>query len=147
MLLSTRVSESTLCLLGQSNKAIGHEPLIGPCVATHTVDNHQACCFRNDWRRHDREMEPHGRGSVSLLRTRRRNTALGLRKTTLRVGVHVQTVGLNAKTNGAGIEPKGEIFLLTFLFIGLLRSSVLSLWPVLYSASCNPWMPVPRTDN
>ncbi len=119
--LSTRVSESTLCLLGQSNKAIGHEPPIGPCVATHPVDNHQACCFRNDWRRHDSEMGPYGRGSVSLLRTRRRNTALGLSKTTLGVGVHVQTVGLNAETNGTGIEPMGEIFLLTFLFIGLFR--------------------------
>src|SRR5260370_34082771 len=43
---STRVSEATLCLLGQSNKAIGHESPIGPCVATHPVDNRQACCFR-----------------------------------------------------------------------------------------------------
>ena len=43
---STRVSEATLCLLGQSNKAIGHESPIGPCVATHAVDNRQACCFR-----------------------------------------------------------------------------------------------------
>ena len=42
--LSTRVSESTLCPLGQSNKAIGHESPIGPCVATHRVDNYQACC-------------------------------------------------------------------------------------------------------
>src|SRR6266567_1210120 len=40
---------------------------------------------------------------------------------TLGVGVHVQTVGLNAETNGTGIEPMGEIFLLTFLFIGLFR--------------------------
>jgi hypothetical protein len=48
------------------------------------------------------------------------NRALGLRKTTLG-GVHVHTVGLNAETNGTGIEPKGEIFLLTFLFIGLVR--------------------------
>jgi hypothetical protein len=46
--LSTRVSDSTLYLLGQSNKAIDHESQIGPCVATHPVDNHQACCFRND---------------------------------------------------------------------------------------------------
>src|SRR5260370_38797126 len=30
----TRVSIATLCLLGQSNKAIGHESPIGPCVAT-----------------------------------------------------------------------------------------------------------------
>jgi hypothetical protein len=109
--LSTRVSESTLCLLGQSNKAIGHESQIGPCVATHPVDNHQACCFRNDWRRHDSEMEPQGRGSVSPLRTRRRNTALGLRKTTLGVGVHVQTVGLNAETNGPASSRRGDFSL------------------------------------
>ena len=41
---SMRVSESTLCPLGQSNKAIGHESQIGPCVATHRVNNCQACC-------------------------------------------------------------------------------------------------------
>ena len=41
---STRVSDGTLCPLGQSNKAIGHESQIGPCVATHRVDNCQACC-------------------------------------------------------------------------------------------------------
>jgi hypothetical protein len=44
--LSTRVSESTLCPLGQSKKAIGRESQIGPCVATHPVDYRQACCFR-----------------------------------------------------------------------------------------------------
>src|SRR5713101_4517071 len=43
-------------------------------------------------------MEPQGRGSVPAFRTRRRNRALGLRKTTLRSRVHVQTVGLNAET-------------------------------------------------
>jgi hypothetical protein len=32
---NTRVSETTLCPLGQSKKAIGHESQIGPCVATH----------------------------------------------------------------------------------------------------------------
>src|SRR5712691_10843397 len=52
----------------------------------------------NDWRRHGSEMEPQGRGSVSPLRTRRRNRALGLSKTTLRSRVHVQTVGLKAAT-------------------------------------------------
>jgi len=41
---STRVSDGTLCPLGQSNKAIGHESQIGPCVATHRVNNCQACC-------------------------------------------------------------------------------------------------------
>ena len=28
---------------GQSKKAIGHVSQIGPCVATHQVDNRQAC--------------------------------------------------------------------------------------------------------
>jgi hypothetical protein len=32
---STRVSDFTLCPLGQPKKAIGHESQIGPCVATH----------------------------------------------------------------------------------------------------------------
>ena len=39
---NTRVSDFTLCPLGQSKKAIGHESPIGPCVATHQVDNRQA---------------------------------------------------------------------------------------------------------
>ena len=43
---NTRVSGPTLCPLGQSKKAIGHESPIGPCIATYPVDNHQACCFR-----------------------------------------------------------------------------------------------------
>src|SRR5258707_3484091 len=72
-----------------------------------------------DWRRHDSEMEPQGRGSVSPLRTRRRNRALGLSKTTLRSRVHVQTVGLNAATKKDRHRgPGGEVCLLTFLFIG-----------------------------
>ncbi len=70
--LSTRVSESTLCPLGQSKKAIGRESPIGPCVATHPVDNRQACCFRK-----------------RLTPSRQRN---GTSR------VHVQTVGLNALT-------------------------------------------------
>jgi hypothetical protein len=57
---------------------------------------------------------------ASKLRTRRRNRALGLRKATLRLRVHVQTVGLNAETKKrTGIGPEGR-FLLTFLFIGLV---------------------------
>ena len=47
--LSTRVSEFTLCPLGQSKKAIGQESPIGPCIATHRVGNRQACCFRKRW--------------------------------------------------------------------------------------------------
>ncbi len=36
----------TLCPPGQSKKAIGPESPIGPCIATHRVDNRPACCFR-----------------------------------------------------------------------------------------------------
>jgi len=43
---NTRVSGPTLCPLGQSKKAIGHVSPIGPCVATHSVDNRQACWFQ-----------------------------------------------------------------------------------------------------
>src|SRR5258708_35543281 len=77
----------------------------------------------NDWRRHDSQMEPQGRGSVSPARTRRRNRALGLSKTTLRSRVHVQTVGLNAATKKDRHRAGREVCLLTFLFIGLVRQA------------------------
>src|SRR5262245_35626687 len=114
-----RVSDVTLCPLGQSNNAIGHESQIGPCVATHRVNNCQACCvLRNDWRRHDQEME----AQTSRNRgTRTRNRINGLGNTTRGGRVHVQTVGLNAETKMDRHRAAGEIFLLTFLFIGLRR--------------------------
>ena len=46
VLSNTRVSLGTLCPLGQSKKAIGHESQIGPCVATLQVDNCQAWSFQ-----------------------------------------------------------------------------------------------------
>ena len=47
MLYARESPNSTLCPLGQSNKAIGHESPIGPCVATHRVDNRLGLlCFR-----------------------------------------------------------------------------------------------------
>src|SRR5258708_24961489 len=95
---STRVSESTLCPLGQSKKAIGHESPIGPCVATHKVDNCQACCFRNEWRRHNSEMEPQGGRRISPFRVTKRSTKLRRLSKTTRLRVHVQTIGLNAET-------------------------------------------------
>src|SRR5580692_6441166 len=55
----------------------------------------------------DSEMEPHGRRSVSPLRTQRRNQTFRLRKTTRRSRVHVQTFGLNVETPRIGIESKG----------------------------------------
>src|SRR5215470_13191655 len=51
--------------------------------------------------------------------TRTRNRISGLGKTTLGERVHVQTVGLNAETKMERHRAGGEIFLLTFLFIGL----------------------------
>ena len=51
----------------------------------------------NEWRRHDSEMEPQGRRTVSPLYTRRPNRTLRLRKTTLESRVHVQTIRLNAE--------------------------------------------------
>ena len=49
--METAICEALACQLhipnnftfGQSNKAIGHVSQIGPCVATHQVDNRQAC--------------------------------------------------------------------------------------------------------
>jgi hypothetical protein len=80
----------------------------------------------NDWRRHDKDMEPQRTGSVPPLDTRKRNRTLGRRKTTLGVGVHVQPVhvqpvGLNAEAKKDRHQPEGEVFLLTFPFIGLVR--------------------------
>src|SRR5258708_11945158 len=118
---NTRVSDFTLCPLGQSKKAIGHESPIGPCVATHKVDNCQACCFRNEWRRRNKGMEPQGRGNVPALHTPERNKRLGLRKTTLESRGHVQTVGLNAETTTCRHRADGEECLLTFPFIGPVR--------------------------
>ena len=89
---------NTLCLLGQSNKAIGHESPIGPCVANHPVDNRQACCFRNDGRRHDSEMKPTGEGkriSASHAETKQRARP---EEDHSQLGVHAQEVGLNAET-------------------------------------------------
>src|SRR5712664_784090 len=73
-------------------------------------------------------MEPQGRGSVSPLRTRRRNSALGLSKTTLRSRVHVQTVGLNAATKKDRHRAGREVCLLTFLFIGLFRLRLIGMY-------------------
>src|SRR6267154_4811448 len=66
-------------------------------------------------------MEPQGRGNVPARHTPERNKRLGLSKTTLESRVHVQTVGLNAETTMYRHRAEGEIFLLTFPFIGLFR--------------------------
>ena len=71
-------------------------------------------------------MEPQGRGNVPALRTPERNKRLGLSKTTLESRVHVQTVGLNAETKKGRHRAEGEICLLTFPFIGLVRFARLS---------------------
>jgi hypothetical protein len=67
---------------------------------------------KNEGRRHDSEMEPQGRGSVSPLHTRRPNrTPADLRKTTLRWRVHVQTVRLNAEKIISAPSRRGDISL------------------------------------
>ena len=56
-----QVSGVTLCPLGQPKKAVGHEPQIGPCVATSVLSNRDACQFQGtDWRRHDNRNETTG---------------------------------------------------------------------------------------
>ena len=63
--------------------------------------------------------KPKGGGSVSALRTRRRNKRLGPEEDrTL-----TQWAECRDK-NGGGIEPMEKIFLLTFLFIGLAEFPV-----------------------
>ena len=76
----------------------------------------------DEWRR-NKDMEPQRRGSVPPLHTRKGNRTLGLSKTTLGGGVHVQPVGLNAETKKDGHRADGERCLLTFLFIGLVRDA------------------------
>ena len=66
----------------------------------------------NEWRRHNKDMEPQRRGSVPPLHTRKRNRTLGLRKTTLGSRVHVQPVGLNAETKkGSAPTRRGDVSL------------------------------------
>ena len=74
----------------------------------------------DEWRR-NKDMEPQRRGSVPPLHTRKGNTTLGLSKTTLGGGVHVQPVGLNAETKKDRHRADGERCLLTFPFIGHVR--------------------------
>jgi hypothetical protein len=76
---------------------------------------------KNDWRRHNSEMEPQGRTIDSQARTRRGSKTSRPEKTTLGLRVHVQTVGLNAEAKKDRDRADGEIFLLTFPFIGLRR--------------------------
>jgi hypothetical protein len=64
-----------------------------------------------------RNKNSQGRGDVSPLRTRRRNKV-----TRPEEDRTLKQWGLNAETRIGGIEPMGEISLLTFLFIGLLVS-------------------------
>ena len=109
---------------------------------THRVDNHsQACTFQKRMASSQKDMEPQGRESDAPVRTRRRSGTLGLRKTTLESRVHVQTVGLNAKKIISALS-QGKTFLLTFPFIGSLRTArcvtdcSLSL-PFPYLENCN----------
>src|SRR5271165_3164677 len=88
----TRVSINTLCLLGQSNKAIGHESPIGPCVATHAVDNRQACCFRKRWAPSRQGKNPQGEEAYLRFARGDETRDSALRKTAR------SSSGLNAET-------------------------------------------------
>jgi hypothetical protein len=70
----------------------------------------------NEWRRHNKDMEPQRRGSVPPLHPWKLKRTLDLNKTTLGVGVHVQPVGLNAETKKDRHRADGEKCLLTFPF-------------------------------
>jgi len=119
---NTRVSLGTLCLLGQSKKAIDHESQIGPCVAAHQVDNCQAWSFqKTNGAVTTVKWNHRGEKSVSPLPATKR---IGrLRKTTHRSWVHAQPVGLNAERKVSRHRAEGKIFLLTFPYIGLLRAN------------------------
>src|SRR5437867_5090800 len=56
------------------------------------------------------KMEPQGRRIDSPFHTRKRTKPFRLGKTTLRVRVHVQTVGLNAEAKNGRHRAEGEIF-------------------------------------
>src|SRR5438132_14224907 len=67
-------------------------------------------------------MEPQGRGNVPARHTPERNKRLGLRKTTLESRGHVQTSWAECpRQKKFRHRAEGEIFLLTFPFIGLFR--------------------------
>jgi hypothetical protein len=71
---------------------------------------------KNDGRRHNSEMEPQGRTIASPFHTRRRSKTFRLGKTTLRVRVHVQAVGLNAETKNRPASSRGGDFSLDIPF-------------------------------
>src|SRR5215472_5237832 len=63
-------------------------------------------------------MEPQGRTIDALFHRGKQSKTLCLEKTTLRVRDYVQTLGLNAETKKDRHRAVGEIFVLTFPFIG-----------------------------
>src|ERR1700687_847857 len=67
-------------------------------------------------------MEPQAGRRISPFGVTKRSNYF-LRKTTRRSRVHVQTIGQNAETKKCRHRADGEICLLTFPFIGLLRST------------------------
>src|SRR5260370_21201692 len=66
-------------------------------------------------------MEAQGRRSVSPLPATKRTGRL--RKTTRRSWVHAEAVRLNAERKISRHRAEGEMFLLTFPYIGLLRAN------------------------
>src|SRR5258708_12218971 len=88
-------------------------------------------------------MEPQGRKNISPLPATKR---IGRqRKTTRRSRVHAQSVGLNAERKICRHRAEGEIFLLTFPYIGLLQanSRALQLRAFCFPTSALPphWLP------
>jgi hypothetical protein len=90
---NTRVSEATLCPPGQSKKAIGQEPPIGPCIATLEWTMIRLVISETDGRRHGSEMD-----------------TTGARKQSLR-----PISWAECREKKIGIEPKESTFFLTFL--------------------------------
>jgi len=89
---------------------------------TYRLDNHPAYTFQKRMASSQKDMDPQGRESAVPLPARRRSGTLGLRKTALESRMHVPTVGLNVEKTISALG-QGEVFLLTFPFIGSLRTS------------------------
>ena len=93
----TRVSDFTLCPLGQSKKAIGHESQIGPCVATHKWITVRLDVSETNGAVANKGMEPQGRRRIPSFRVTKRSTKRCRLSKTTRSRVHVQTVGLECR--------------------------------------------------
>ena len=102
-LCASAVTVLTLCPLGEPEIAIGHEPRIEPWLPRNRI----ACqVSRTDRRRHHEKMN---RGNGRAIQ----------RRTLEAIESHLQTVGWISRQEFSRIPAKGEVFLLTSLFIEL----------------------------